>query len=234
MNTQCTAYCHRRRGRRRGARDCSPTACPAAASACISGRPIIRPCRRTRRRLRRRRRDGGRVRRAPRARRATRWGPSRPTAGGRRRGGFGDVDRDEVATFEDGVRRAHIATPSRDRAAARAGRDRAARPSPTCTREVWSCSSTPAELTDGRAVTSGRGRCLHADIDTRRRHDQQDPGAPGRDHRHLRGDREAMQQEDARRGARAARGDVAQPGGAQDLARVRPQGREVGRVRRAT
>ncbi len=33
-----------------------------------------------------------------------------PTAEARRRGGFGDVDRDEVATFDDGVRRAHVAT----------------------------------------------------------------------------------------------------------------------------
>ena len=30
--------------------------------------------------------------------------------GRQRRGGFGDVDRDEIATFEDGVRRAHVAT----------------------------------------------------------------------------------------------------------------------------
>ncbi len=33
-----------------------------------------------------------------------------PTADARRRGGFGDVDRVEVATVEDGVRRAHVAT----------------------------------------------------------------------------------------------------------------------------
>jgi Kef-type K+ transport system membrane component KefB len=32
-----------------------------------------------------------------------------PSAGERRRGGFGDVDRDEIATFDDGVRRARVA-----------------------------------------------------------------------------------------------------------------------------
>ena len=31
-------------------------------------------------------------------------------AGEQRRGGFGDIDRDEIATYEDGVRRVHVAS----------------------------------------------------------------------------------------------------------------------------
>ena len=33
-----------------------------------------------------------------------------PGAGGQRRGGFGDADRDEVVTYAAGVRRVHIAS----------------------------------------------------------------------------------------------------------------------------
>ena len=80
------------------------------------------------------------------------------------------------------------------------------------------CSRRPRRRRRRRSADLSQillGRCLHVDTDTRRRHDQHDPGPRHRDHRPLRGRREAVQHEDARRGARVARGDVAQPAGAQ-------------------
>ncbi|CAA9258650.1 MAG: hypothetical protein AVDCRST_MAG50-2754, partial [uncultured Acidimicrobiales bacterium] len=61
--------------------------------------------------------------------------------------------------------------------------------------------------------------------------DQHTTYPEGRDHRLVRVHAEAIQPQDVRRRPRAGRSDVAQPSGAQQLARVRPQGPEVGRAR---